>query len=146
MFVLDFPVLLQCVLNYSQSQISAISFCTYKAVAARNSIPFHIRSYTSYAFFGMSAHSLRVISPISDFWNSPTFILSGLWLQNSYLNPLNYKICTQIQHRACLPQKNSQRERNVIIVWLAWLRATHHLQTSGVNVTGCVYSCKTTTF
>jgi len=30
-------------------------------------------------------------------WVTPTFILSGLWLYHPDLNPVNYKICAEIQ-------------------------------------------------
>jgi len=53
------------------------------------------------------------------------YILSGLWLQHPDLNPVDYKICIE-NSAAGLPQKNSQGEWNVIMVWLAWFSATHH--------------------
>ena len=52
----------------------------------------------------MSAHNLRV--SVSQFrllkWETFTFISSGLWLQHPDLNPMNYKICMEIQQPVCL--------------------------------------------
>ena len=51
----------------------------------------------------MSAHSLRVRVSVSHFrlliWETPPFILSGLWLQHPDLNPVNYKICIESQRQ-----------------------------------------------
>jgi len=66
------------------------------------------------------------VSRISDFWNwgHPRLLNQAcgsstqMWtskLQHLYRNSV-----------AGLPQKSSQRERNIIMVWLAWLWATHH--------------------
>jgi len=30
-------------------------------------------------------------------WETPTLISSGLWPQHSYMNPVNYKICSEMQ-------------------------------------------------
>jgi len=53
-------------------------------------------------------------------WETPTFISLGLWIQHPDLNSVDYKICIEIQQRVCF-RNFSQRERNVIMVWLVWL-------------------------
>jgi len=69
------------------------------------------------------AHTASVsVSPISEFWNgrhTRSFYYS-LWLQHPDLNPVNYKICIEIQHRVCL-RKKSQRERTAYSTyWYGW--------------------------
>jgi len=97
----------------------------------------------------VSAHSLHV--SVSHFrllkWETLTFISSNLYLQDPDLNPVNYKICIEIQQRI-----RSASEK--FITWTDWhygmaVMASSNassitLQTSGVNVSVC--SCKRTTF
>jgi len=45
------------------------------------------------------------------------FILSGLWLQHPDLNPVNYKICTDIQQWVCLENIHNV---NGPTYWYGW--------------------------
>ena len=55
-----------------------------------------------FIFHQMSAHSLRVSRFWLLNWETPTFILSRLWLAHPDLNSMYYKICTEIQQQTCL--------------------------------------------
>ena len=98
----------------------------------------------------VSAHSLRV--SVSHFRllkrETPTLILSGLWLQHPDVTQVNYKICIEIQQRVWIEKFHNV---NGPTYWYAWLGFTQRVISSTTDewcrrIWVRVHSCKRTTF
>ena len=89
----------------------------------------------------MSAHSLRV--SVSHFrrlkWETPTFTSLSLWLKHPDLNPVNYKICIEIQQRVCLRNIHKVGGHIYGIAGMALSNASSICYRIGVNVSKCVF-------
>jgi len=73
-------------------------------------------------------------------WETPTFVWWSLWRQHPDPNSVNYKICIENQHRVCL--RNIHNVNGTLIAGMAYNASPITLQTSGVNVSGCVFMWK----